>query len=265
MDAPQGRELPLPTDLAECDADQCTKPGGHAGTWVFHGMTGVARQGPDSVADLTIERFDTEAIIIRRAERPSSKLFGLTAVYQGRMRDGRIDGTMYISWPGVVPPNVTVSWFAVAPRTSCENGASLTPLDAREAGVMALRFQHNEQAFQCFRAGAEQGDGLSKVYFGAMYANGTGTRQDYATALRWLENSAVQGELVGQWVVAQWYELGVGTSPDPEKAEKWWTTLKRNPVYLKHQQELEQLRINGEINREIFETIREVVTNLSAR
>jgi hypothetical protein len=235
--APAGEALPAPGELAECDGDQCDK--GNPGTWIFHGMTGVARQPNGAVGDLTIERFDAGGVVIRRVERANSAAAGLTAVYVGKVHDGRVDGTLTATWPGHFPnanPRDVIKgpWFAMTPRTACDAAPS-DAQSAMETGGMALRFQKPAPALQCFLFAAKQGNGPAKALVGIMYRDGIGTAVNTAEALQWLKAGAVAGEYNGQVALSQMYEVGMGTPADPAQAQYWKSRALENPAYLEKQ------------------------------
>ena len=48
------------------------------------------------------------------------------------------------------------------------------------------------QALHCYLQAAELGDSAAQFNLGSMYANGQGTAQDYAQALRWYQAAAGQ-------------------------------------------------------------------------
>lgn len=102
----------FPSVLNECEEGQCTggKPGS---TWVFHGLIGKARWSNGAIADLIIEQFDADGIVIQRIDLPTSISYGLTAVYRGSMRGNRIDGSVTRSWTGHWDGRqVSDKWFA---------------------------------------------------------------------------------------------------------------------------------------------------------
>ncbi|HTV16496.1 MAG TPA: tetratricopeptide repeat protein [Acidobacteriaceae bacterium] len=59
--------------------------------WSFNGTQGTATPG----GTLSIERFDAESLVVRRADSS-----GLTAVYTGAVHGTRIEGTVEWTWPG---------------------------------------------------------------------------------------------------------------------------------------------------------------------
>lgn len=91
------RDLPL-IAICECEMDDC--PGAAAGLWMLDGSTGTATwSNLATIADLTVERFDRDQVVIKRRNATSSQP-GLTAVYTGAMRGNEIDGEVVYTWPG---------------------------------------------------------------------------------------------------------------------------------------------------------------------
>jgi hypothetical protein len=71
------------------------------GVWTFTGSTGKGQWPNDATADLTIERFDDEHVVIRRTDTGSSQ--GLTALYTGKHDGHRIHGDVVYTWPAQWP------------------------------------------------------------------------------------------------------------------------------------------------------------------
>jgi hypothetical protein len=233
-----GEALPSPTGLLECEGNQCDS--GNSGAWIFHGNAGVGRWTAGQVADLTIERFDATKIVIRRVDRLSSPSPGFSAVYSGKLKNGRIDGIVDASWPGHFPnqnPPGTVKylWFASIPSLTCDASAQLSSQDANEMGGRALRFQQLPAALQCFLVSARQGDAGAKALVGLMYRDGIGTTVNTPEALHWLQASAIQDDYNGQLALAQMYELGMGTPADAKQGQYWRDRAQRNPSFVQRE------------------------------
>ena len=239
-----GSVLPLPSELAECDGDECTK--GNPGTWIFHGTTGVSHQPHGAVADLVIKRFDPDDIVIRRVDRANSAIAGLTAVYTGKMRDGRISGAFIATWPGHIQ-SMKGTWFATVPVTNCDGLSEPGAQDYIETAGMALRFQHLPEALKCFLGAANLGNAQGRVVAGIMYRDGIGTAAEPAKALELIKQSAVEGEYNAQVALAQMYETGVGTAADPDQAKLWKERAMENPSYVAVQKAAEQQKANQQM------------------
>jgi hypothetical protein len=86
--------------VCESISDACTRPDAHLDiTWVFDGAEGTV-SSPSSQAGsrLTIERFDSDSIMVRRADQ-TGPTAGRTAVYTGSVRGSLISGTVEWAWP----------------------------------------------------------------------------------------------------------------------------------------------------------------------
>jgi hypothetical protein len=96
----------LPTHLYECESTGC------GGDWKFTGRTGKAAWPQGVFADLAIQRFDAEQVVIRRTDTGASTR-GATAVYTGRVHGHRIDGDVVYNWPGHWGNKpMTLHWYA---------------------------------------------------------------------------------------------------------------------------------------------------------
>lgn len=93
-------DIQLPHAMMECESNQCAAGGEGGGTWVFHGSAGEAQWRNGDAAKLVIERFDAGGIDIRRIDVANSSSYGLTAVYTGKLRGDRIEGSVVWSWNG---------------------------------------------------------------------------------------------------------------------------------------------------------------------
>jgi len=91
---------PAPMRLVGCEGVS-TELRFCGGVWTFTGTTGKAKWPNNATADLTIERFDDEQVVIRRTDTGSSQ--GLTAVYTGKRKGYRIEGEVVYTWPAQWP------------------------------------------------------------------------------------------------------------------------------------------------------------------
>lgn len=71
---------------------------------------------------------------------------------------------------------------------------------------------------------ARSGDVDAQMDIAAMFENGTGTSQNYKSALKWYTLAATQGNREAQFKVGIFYYLGYGTARDPEKAYDYLIT-----------------------------------------
>jgi hypothetical protein len=96
--------------LCECEMPDC--PGADAAIWVIDGKEGSALWAAwPTIADLSVERFDANGIVIRRYNRSSSKP-GLSAVYTGTVQGNEITGVATWSWYGFKGGAVQGPWHA---------------------------------------------------------------------------------------------------------------------------------------------------------
>ncbi|KAF8929507.1 hypothetical protein BGZ47_001014 [Haplosporangium gracile] len=69
---------------------------------------------------------------------------------------------------------------------------------------------------------ARLGDKAAQVALGEIYKNGQGIEQDYAAAMTWYLNAAVQGDANAQCNVAYFFEDGLGTPQNYTQAKEWY-------------------------------------------
>jgi hypothetical protein len=104
--------LSIPNRMTECEGGQCVPGGGGPGTWVFNGRAGRAVwRLSGAVANLTVERFDSAGVVIRRVDT-GGRTPGLTAVYTGKLNGNRIDGDVTWTWPGHFRTPPSGKWYA---------------------------------------------------------------------------------------------------------------------------------------------------------
>lgn len=106
-DVPRGKSLDVPDILSMCEkVDGCSN-------WHMTGKQGQGGWDNGAIADLTVERFEDSAVVIRRSDSKGAAR-GLSGLYIGAMIDGKIIGVVTLSWPGHAPNGVT-SWEATIP------------------------------------------------------------------------------------------------------------------------------------------------------
>jgi hypothetical protein len=113
--------VPLPARLSECEEKGC------GGDWQFSGRAGRAHWPNGVEAELAIERFDEEQVVIRR-EDVSTMTLGVTAVYVGQLRGRRVEGEVTYSWPGRWPQPVVVTWHAIIEAAAARPPAPAMPV-----------------------------------------------------------------------------------------------------------------------------------------
>src|SRR3984885_13209787 len=106
-DVARGKPLDIPDTLMVCeDVDGCSD-------WQMNGKQGQGDWANGAIADLSVERFENSAVVIRRSDSKGSAR-GLSGLYVGATINGKIIGVATLSWPGHVPDGVT-AWEATIP------------------------------------------------------------------------------------------------------------------------------------------------------
>jgi hypothetical protein len=132
----------MPTTMAQCEPDSC-------GAWSFEGKRGVGRWTTGAVANLTIERFEGDAVSIRR-EDTTGVGKGIKGLYTGTRNGDRIEGTFTWVWPGGLYPAGTVNWHATIQHLPQDYNTAWRAQSARTFPSGLKRFnlngtwQHNE-------------------------------------------------------------------------------------------------------------------------
>jgi len=91
--ASQKAKAPVPVAMTECEGvNNCA-------TWTFLGAQGNGQWPTGEIANLTVDRYDDNSVVIRRADSTGSSA-GLTAVYTGTRHGDRVGGEFTSSWPG---------------------------------------------------------------------------------------------------------------------------------------------------------------------
>ena len=102
--ASQKAKAPVPVAMTECEGvNNCA-------TWTFLGAQGNGQWPSGEVANLTVERYDDNSVVIRRADSTGASA-GLTAVYTGTRHGDRVGGDFTSSWPGHWE-NKSGNWYA---------------------------------------------------------------------------------------------------------------------------------------------------------
>ena len=102
--APSKRKATAPVTMTECEGTN------NCATWTFLGAQGNGTWPSGETANLSVEHFDANSVVIRRADSvgPSA---GLTAEYHGSRHGDRIGGEFTSSWPGHWE-NKSGNWYA---------------------------------------------------------------------------------------------------------------------------------------------------------
>ena len=78
-----------------------------------------------------------------------------------------------------------------------------------------------KDAFKWFLKAAEQGDVWGQFLVAECYANGSGVRQSYREALEWYMKAAEQGDKDAMFHVGWFYCNGLGVERDDQKGYEW--------------------------------------------
>src|SRR5215203_923897 len=81
------------------------------GTWTFTGIEGTGRWSNGAAANLTIQQFDPNRVIIRRTDTSGNSV-GLTAIYIGQQHGQRVEGKVKWTWLGHWNQEVQGVWYA---------------------------------------------------------------------------------------------------------------------------------------------------------
>lgn len=98
----------------------------------------------------------------------------------------------------------------ISPGNADAEASSALDLPPATVGPMSLRLA------------AANGDASAEFEVAARLAEGKGTSQDYAEALRWYQRSAAKGFAQAQYRLGTLYERGLGVAKDLERAKVWY-------------------------------------------
>jgi hypothetical protein len=90
---PSKPQAATPVTMTECEGvNNCA-------TWTFLGSQGTGQWPSGNIASLTVERYDNDSVVVRRADSTGASA-GLSAVYTGTRHGDRVGGEYTSSWPG---------------------------------------------------------------------------------------------------------------------------------------------------------------------
>ncbi|MDQ8699818.1 tetratricopeptide repeat protein [Hyphomicrobium sp. LHD-15] len=118
---------------------------------------------------------------------------------------------------------------ALLPEKSGRIDAAFTPPDAaaeagdRSARSSALDLPPATVGPLSLRLAAANGDASAEFEVAARLAEGKGTKQNFADALRWYQRSAAKGFAQAQYRLGTLYERGLGVSQDLGRARVWYS------------------------------------------
>jgi len=108
--APKKSTAAASFSMTECEGTN------NCATWTFLGKQGNGQWPSGEIANLTVERFDNDSVVIRRADSTGAAA-GLTATYTGTRQGGRIGGEFTSSWPGHWNSQ-SGNWYATVEKTA---------------------------------------------------------------------------------------------------------------------------------------------------
>jgi hypothetical protein len=125
--AAPGNASSTPVTMTECEgANDCA-------TWTFLGKQGNGQWPSGETATLSVDYFDANSVVIRRADAvgPSA---GLTATYRGTRHGDRIGGQFTSSWPGHWT-NMSGNWSATIGKSSQTLPSEIRVCDPARCGT----------------------------------------------------------------------------------------------------------------------------------
>jgi hypothetical protein len=107
--APSMSQAAVPITMTECEGTN------NCATWTFLGKQGNGQWPSGQIANLSVENFDADTVVIHRADSTGAAA-GLTAVYNGTRHGDRIAGEFTSSWPGHFN-SMSGNWSATIGKT----------------------------------------------------------------------------------------------------------------------------------------------------
>ena len=105
-------------------------------------------------------------------------------------------------------------------QTATSGSASAPSIEVQK-GREAEDRKDYASALRWFQKGADQGNAIAQFYIGWMYRDGLGVKQDYAQALSWFQKAAAQGNAPAQDYIGKMYYDGMGVKQDYAAAMEW--------------------------------------------
>ena len=192
-----------PTRLAECENTHCNDDG--MALWNFHGKRGTSLW-TFSVAKLDVVSFDGVNIVIHRVDLPGTYSAGMTAVYTGKLKGSRFDGTVIWDWPAQWGKPVSSPWYAtVLP----------VPIDEEVA----------DWEFNCIPVPNHPESIQFPMNAAAYYM----AKKDMSQAFCWEQDAAIgRGDARAAHDLAVFYAKGDGVPQNIERAWKWTQIANNN-------------------------------------
>jgi hypothetical protein len=104
-----GSKAAGPVTMTECEGTN------NCATWTFLGTQGNGQWPSGEIANLSVDHFDDNSVVIHRADSTGSSA-GLTVTYTGTRHGDRIGGEFTSSWPGHWT-NKPGNWYATIGKT----------------------------------------------------------------------------------------------------------------------------------------------------
>lgn len=166
---------------------------------------GVTIDGADRpLPDVTVAGIYEQQVLASLSGKLGTIAAGHSAAALLPEQGGRVD-TAYHA-PDIAPGNEGASG----------TGGNALDLPPATVGPMSLRLA------------AANGDPSAEFEVAARLAEGKGTGQDYAEALRWYQRSAAKGFAQSQYRLGTLYERGLGVAKDIERAKIWYGRAAEN-------------------------------------
>ena len=117
----------MPLAIASCDLDLCSK--NVVGLFTFNGPDGTGEWPIGVRSQLHVDRFDSEGVIIQRADTQDSRFPGLVATYRGTLQGNQITGKVNWTFKG---KNNSGKWSATIPPTLAQQQDLINRTRAQE-------------------------------------------------------------------------------------------------------------------------------------
>ncbi len=109
-----------------------------------------------------------------------------------------------------------LAWLSVSAMTTTAYA------DTFEDGMAAFGAREYQKALSLWLSLAEQGDELSQINAGEMYAKGLGVTRDVPEAIKWFNRAAAQGNAAAEFSLGEIYGYDHGVQADHKQSVKWY-------------------------------------------
>ena len=203
----------VPVTMTECEGvNDCA-------SWTFLGAQGNGQWPSGELANLNVERYDKDSVVIRRADSTGASA-GLTAIYTGTRHGDRVGGEFTSSWPGHWTSK-SGNWYATL------SGPITLPTEIHECDV------------NCITLKLENGNYVYTTHYSweppnlkVTWTVESFTRESVALHRTWPVDQVFKGQMSkdGNSLV----NVTVNGSPDPKVQIAWGNAL--NTVYGSNQE-----------------------------